>query len=26
MPPQDVLELKFAEFDEGEDESKGNEA
>jgi hypothetical protein len=26
MPPQDVLELKFAEFDEGEDGSKGNEA
>jgi hypothetical protein len=26
MPPQDVLELKFAAFDEGEDGSKGDEA
>jgi hypothetical protein len=25
MPPQDVLELKFAEFDEGDDGSKGDE-
>jgi len=26
MPPQDVLELRFAEFDEGDDGPKGDES